>query len=46
VSLIGVDEARNRLGEMVGVARDALAPFGEDAATLIAAAHFVAERKH
>jgi farnesyl diphosphate synthase len=46
VSLIGVDEARNRLAEMVGVASDALAPFGEDSATLIAAAHFVAERKH
>ncbi len=46
VSLIGVDEARNRLGEMVAAARDALALFGEDAATLIAAAHFVAERKH
>ena len=46
VSLIGVDEARNRLGEMIGVASDALAPFGADAATLIAAAHFVAERKH
>ncbi len=46
VSLIGVDEARNRLVEMEAKACEALAPFGDQAATLVAAAHFVANRKH
>jgi farnesyl diphosphate synthase len=46
VSLIGAEEARNRLAEMEARACDALAPFGEAAAALIAAAHFVANRKH
>jgi farnesyl diphosphate synthase len=46
VSLIGVEESRRRLAAMVDRARDALAPFGENAAILAAAAHFVAERRH
>ena len=47
VSLIGVEAARRRLGEMEARARDALAPFGPDAAAILsAAAHFVANRKH
>jgi farnesyl diphosphate synthase len=46
VSLIGADAARRRLCEMEALARDALAPFGAEAATLTAAAHFVANRKH
>jgi farnesyl diphosphate synthase len=46
VSLIGVDAARLRLGEMEARACEALAEFGEAAETLIAAAHFVANRKH
>jgi len=46
VGLIGVAEARERLDAMVAQASDALAPFGDRAETLIAAAHFVANRKH
>jgi farnesyl diphosphate synthase len=46
VSLIGPQAARQRLSEMEARARDALAPFGEAAATLSTAAHFVANRKH
>jgi len=46
VSIIGVDEARRRLDQMVVKAGDALMPFGEEAETLIAAAHFVANRNH
>jgi farnesyl diphosphate synthase len=46
VTLIGVNEARERLAEMEARACDALAPFGEAAATLAAAAHFVANRKY
>ena len=46
VSLIGIEESRRRLAAMVAEAGDALAPFGEKAATLIAAAHFVADRQH
>jgi len=46
VSLIGADAARTRLSQLEAQACDALAPFGDAAATLIAAAHFVANRKH
>ena len=46
VSLIGAGPARQRLAEMEARACDALAPFREAAATLCAAAHFVANRKH
>jgi farnesyl diphosphate synthase len=46
VSLIGADAAHARLQEMEARARDALAPFGRASATLAAAAHFVANRKH
>ena len=46
VSLIGVDQARKRLAAMVTGACRLLEPFGADAATLITAAHFVAERRH
>lgn len=46
VSLIGVKAARQKLEEMEARANDALAPFGEAAGTLIAAAHFVANRSH
>jgi farnesyl diphosphate synthase len=45
VSVLGVAGARARLGELVGAAEAALAPFGPAAATLIEAAHFVAERR-
>ncbi len=46
VALIGIRAARLRLAEMEARARDALAPFGADAETLAAAAHFVANRSH
>jgi farnesyl diphosphate synthase len=46
VSLIGVDEARRHLAAMVADAHETLAPFGDKAATLAAAANFVANRKH
>jgi farnesyl diphosphate synthase len=46
VSLIGVDQARKRLAAMVTGACRLLEPFGADAATLITAAYFVAERRH
>jgi farnesyl diphosphate synthase len=46
VSLIGVEESRRRLAAMVAHAQDALAPFGQKAAILVAAAHFVADRRH
>lgn len=46
VSLIGPASARMRLEEMEARARDALAPFGDAAAVLAAAAHFVANRRH
>jgi farnesyl diphosphate synthase len=46
VSLIGVEESRRRLAAMVAQAQDALAPFGQKAAILAAAAHFVANRRH
>lgn len=46
VALIGVDAARERLADFQGQALNALAPFGEDADMLAAAANFVANRKH
>ena len=44
-ALLGRDAARTRLAALVGEAEAALAPFGEAAAVLSAAAHFVAERR-
>jgi farnesyl diphosphate synthase len=46
VALIGVAAARRKLDELEARAVDSLAPFGEAAATLRAAAHFVANRNH
>jgi farnesyl diphosphate synthase len=46
VSLIGVREARLRLGRLEDAARAALAPFGEEARVLAEAARFVATRSH
>jgi len=45
VSLHGVDWTRRQLAGLVGQAGDLLAPFGERAGLLRAAAHFVAERQ-
>jgi farnesyl diphosphate synthase len=45
ISVLGVDGARARLATLVATAESALDPFGDDAAMLRAAAHFVAERK-
>jgi farnesyl diphosphate synthase len=45
VDLLGRDGAHARLAELVKEAESALSPFGEDAAILKAAAHFVAERR-
>jgi farnesyl diphosphate synthase len=45
VELLGVPKARTRLAELVKEAEAALMPFGSKASTLVAAAHFVAERK-
>ena len=45
VDLLGVAGARARLAQLVKEAESALAPFGEDAAILKAAARFVAERQ-
>ncbi len=45
VSVLGVARAKTRLQELVAEAEAALAPFGPAAATLIEAAHFVAERR-
>jgi farnesyl diphosphate synthase len=44
VSLMGADRARARLADLTREACDALAPFGEEAATLRRTATFVAER--
>jgi len=44
VDLLGLDGARRRARELVDEAVDALAPFGERADTLRAAARFVVER--
>jgi farnesyl diphosphate synthase len=46
VSLLGVAPARARLKTLVSEAEAALKPFGERAKVLIAAAHFVAERRN
>jgi farnesyl diphosphate synthase len=45
VAILGVVKARERLYGLVGQAETALAPFGEKAALLKAAARFVAERR-
>src|SRR5581483_3441101 len=44
VGILGVAGARTRLQALVGEAEAALAPFGADAALLVAAARFVADR--
>ena len=45
VALRGEDWARRKLQEQVAEASELLAPYGEKAAILIAAARFIAERK-
>jgi farnesyl diphosphate synthase len=45
VSVLGIDAAKIKLGELVADAEAALAPFGADASVLKAAARFVAERR-
>ena len=45
IAILGVDGARARLAALVGQAESALSKFGEEAAMLRAAAHFVAERR-
>ncbi len=45
VAVLGRDGARERLTSLVATAESALAEFGEKAATLRAAAHFVANRR-
>ena len=45
VGLLGIEGAKARLAELVAEAEEALAPFGQEAATLIEAARFVAERR-
>ena len=45
ISILGVDGARARLATLVATAEAALSQFGEEAAILRAAAHFVAERQ-
>jgi farnesyl diphosphate synthase len=44
-SVLGLAGAKKRLGELVGEAEAALAPFGAAAAMLVEGAHFVAERR-
>ncbi len=44
VSLMGISDAQSELSRTVAAAKAALAPFGGKAATLLAAADFVAER--
>ena len=44
VGILGIDGAKARLRALVAEAEAALAPFGEAAAILVEAAHFVAER--
>jgi farnesyl diphosphate synthase len=46
VTLLGLDGAKQRLRDLLTVADRALAPFGERADVLRAAARFVAERKN
>jgi farnesyl diphosphate synthase len=45
VDILGADGAKARLRELVTEAEQALAPFGDGAAVLVEAAHFVAERR-
>jgi farnesyl diphosphate synthase len=45
IGVLGVEGARARLATLVSTAEAALSEFGENAAMLRAAAHFVAERK-
>ena len=45
VSVLGMDQAKARLANLVTEAEQALAPFGRDADVLKTAARFVAERK-
>jgi farnesyl diphosphate synthase len=45
VSLLGADGARKRLGHLIDEAIEALAPFGERAAMLVACARFIAARE-
>jgi farnesyl diphosphate synthase len=45
VALLGIEGAKARLAGLVAEAEDALAPFGDEAAMLIDAARFVAERR-
>jgi farnesyl diphosphate synthase len=45
VGVLGIDAAKARLRSLVGEAEAALAPFGDGAAVLRAAARFVAERR-
>lgn len=46
VGLYGLEESRVRLDALVADAREILAPYGDRAETLIAAAEFIAERTH
>lgn len=46
VRILGIEGAREKLGELVADAEAALAPFGAKADVLKAAARFVAERQH
>ena len=46
VGLLGIEESRRRLRALVDEAADHLAPFGAAADMLIAAARYVAERRH
>ena len=46
VSLLGLDGAKRRAGQLVDDACDALSPYGEDAETLKEAARFVIARTH
>ncbi len=45
VQILGIPGARARLQALVAEAEKVLAPFGQAAATLIAAAHFIADRR-
>jgi farnesyl diphosphate synthase len=45
IAILGIDQARKRLAELVAGAEAALAPFGAEADVLKSAAHFVAERR-
>jgi farnesyl diphosphate synthase len=46
VQILGVAGAKARLQALVTDAEKVLAPFGTAAATLIAAAHFIADRRN